>query len=447
MTGKTSGQAERPKSATDEGPSAARLFHPSLAAYLGLFLILVLPAIFFGINTEMAASDQFLGHIPQINFQIAHPFTLYNPATVAAQVPGYHIMLAWIAILFGYTEIDAGTLLLRLVNAAMGAGFLAVVWVVMRRLQADPWRMTALVLPLACSTYVISSAVWITTDDAALLCYALVLYSVMFHRRNSLLAGLTAALLVMVRHIFLPVVGVYALSLLQAPNRELRRDLASAAAAIIPSALIVGYFALLWGGLTPPRVQSFNAVTLNGSVPLHALALTGLFALAYAPTLLRSALAIDRRPLLFGAGTAAVVATVLWLVVASDYAPYPAERWGSLVWYVAHFAPTIAHRSLPILPLAALGAATLTAMVMHAHQGRYFPAATAMLLLYFVAYSGQYFAWQRYIEPPIMLTFAVFCARLERLGWVDLLGPLVLSAVFGTMSLLRLYGLVGQLFA
>jgi hypothetical protein len=77
-----------------------------LTALLVFFALLVVPPILLGLNTGPAAVDAKQAHIPQINFQIAHPFILYNPSTRAAQVPGSHILLAWIAILFGYSQID-----------------------------------------------------------------------------------------------------------------------------------------------------------------------------------------------------------------------------------------------------------------------------------------------------------------------------------------------------
>ena len=428
-------------------PISKTIADPALAALLALFLLMIVPAILLGIDTELAATDMLQGHIPQINFQIAHPFTLYNPATIAAQIPGYHMLMAWIAILFGYASIDEGSLLLRFVNAALGCGFLVIAWLILRRLAATSWQAAALALPLACSTYVISSAVWLTTDDGALLFYALTLYAVMFQRRNGALAAASTTLLVLWRHLFLPVAGIYALACLHAGRHATRRDFAAAAAAILPAALIVGYFVWLWGGFVPPKVQGFNTVTLQPSVPLHAVALTGLFALAYSPTLWRVALALERRSLLRVAAAASAAGALLWLVTASDYDDFPHQRWGSLVWYLARHTPVIAHHSPVVLVLTVLGAAALCVMLLHARARGYFPAAILMLLLYFVAYSAQYYAWQRYIEPPIMLAFAVFVAQAGRLRWLDLAGPLAMSVVFGCMSLLRLYGIVGQLFA
>jgi hypothetical protein len=183
---------------------------------------------------------------------------------------------------------------------------------------------------------------------------------------------------------------------------------------------------------------------LNLSLTLHATAHTGLFAFAYAPTLLRLLRTVDRSMLTLAGGTAAAAAAVLWLAAPSN-PNFPGERWGSVIWYLARFTPIFTHHSLVVLPLAMIGTAALAIMLVHALQNRYFPAAAAMLLLYFVAYSCQYFAWQRYIEPPILLTFAVFCARIGDMRRIDLIGPLTLAAVSGSISIARIYDLAGHL--
>jgi hypothetical protein len=416
----------------------------ALVALLAFFALLVAPPVLLGLNAGWAAFDAMQAHLPQINFQIAHPFTLYNPSTRAPQVPGSHIFLGWIAILSGYSHIDQATPIIRLVNALFGFGFIATCWLIVQRLIANRWHAAVLVLPIACSTYVISSAIWVTTDDGALLFYALTLYGVLWRPKNSVLAGVSATLLVLWRQIYFPVVGVYALSAAHAGRNVTLRDIASSAAAIIPPALTVAYFYVLWGGFTPPGFQNVDKFTLNLSLTLHATALTGLFAFAYAPTLSRLLRAVDRSMVSLAVGTAVAAAAVLWLAAPSDY-NFPGERWGSVVWYLARFTPVFAHRSLVVLPLAMIGTAALAIMLVHALQNRYFPAAAAMLLLYFVAYSCQYFAFQRYIEPPILLTLAIFCARIGNLQRIDLIGPLTLAAVSGSISIARIYGLAGHL--
>src|SRR5580698_2794296 len=52
--------------AVTERPVFAALVDPALLALLALFLVMTVPAILLGIDTEMAATDMLQGHIPQI---------------------------------------------------------------------------------------------------------------------------------------------------------------------------------------------------------------------------------------------------------------------------------------------------------------------------------------------------------------------------------------------
>ncbi len=398
----------------------------SLCILLLVFSLLVVPLIVFGspvAATYTFHNDVVLAHLPQINYFISHPFGISHYPATAAMTPGHHLLLAWISILFGYSSVDEGTWIIRLVNAAMGYGALIVAWLIVRRLGVSGWKSAALVLPIACSNYVITSAVWILTDDAGLLLYALTLFGVLLKPRNPWLAGIVGALLVLWRQVYLPVLGVYTLAAAYLGRNVTRRDIVSAAAALVPATLIIGYFYMQWGALTPPDFRSQTGPPLNPYVLLHSLALVGLFAFPFGITLLRATLALDWRHLVIAGSAFIVVVAVLWLAGPSNY-DNTEGRWGSLIWLLSRHGPVIGERSVVVLALGALGGTALATMLVHAKKNRYFPAATAMLLLYFVAYSAQVMAWQRYLEPHIMLTFAVFCARVGDVRLRDLAGRL-----------------------
>jgi hypothetical protein len=91
-----------------------------------------------------------------------------------------------------------------------------------------------------------------------------------------------------------------------------------------------------------------------------------------------------------------------------------AGRWGSIVWTLAAQTPHIGTHSFVVLGLMALGIAALAAIMLHAFRENYFPAETLLLAFYLIGYSAQPLAVQRYVEPPILLTFATFAARLPK---------------------------------
>src|SRR5579863_2359012 len=137
---------------------------PLLLLFGGLSLF-VLPAIYLGVNAGAAYSDAAAYHLPQINFFISHPLAVGDYPASSATTPGHHLVLAWISILFGYSKVYESTWIIRIANAAMGYGFVGVALLLVRRLGTTSAVSLVLVLPAACSPYVISSAIWITTDD------------------------------------------------------------------------------------------------------------------------------------------------------------------------------------------------------------------------------------------------------------------------------------------
>ena len=135
------------------------------------------------------------------------------------------------------------------------------------------------------------------------------------------------------------------------------------------------------------------------------------------------------------------IGLILWLAASSGH-DREAGRWGSWVWFFARHTPSLGGKSPLVLVLASLGAFSLLAMAMHAVQHRYFPSELLLLLCYFIGYSSQPFAWQRYLEPHILLTLGVFCSRLGETRRMVLAGPVLLFVGFYVFSLARIHGLL-----
>jgi hypothetical protein len=420
-----------------------------LFALLGTFALLVLPAILFGTSANVRHifhEDSVIAHLPMVNYFLHHPLFERTYLSASAITPGYHIFLAVLAKLAGYSSVDETTWITRAVNAAMGFGVLVMLWAVLRRLNASRWTATALCLPLACSNYVISPAIWILTDDVALLLYTATLFIVLFDRGNGVLAGVTGFFLSWSRQLFLPVLGVYGVELLRSGRSMTWREIGMTTLAILPGLSIVIYYALAWHGLTPPTYQAFNRSAFLPSVPLNALALTGLLALPFSLTILRAFATLDKRHVAFVALGFALLTVVLWAFGQTNFDSSDG-RYGSLIWLLSKHTPILGDHSPIVLILALLGGGVLAIMLVHAYAEEYYPAETVMLLLYYIANSAQVMAWQRYIEPVMLVTLAVFCVRVGNLRQRELIGPLAYAALFGLLTMGRLYGPIESLLA
>jgi hypothetical protein len=424
------------------------LWDKAALALLGLLALLSLPGLIVGTSPHVFhpySEDAVIAHLPQINYFVGHPFDLKSYPSTVAMTPGHHLLLAWGAALLGYDSVSEATPIVMILNAVMGFAFLATAWLILRRLGAEPWTATGLAAPIACSNYVVSGTIWISTDNGALFFYALTLYAVMFAREKTWLTGLSGALLVLWRQIYLPVLGVHALALLYETRRPTAKQLMATAWALIPPVLLMFYFYAIWGGLTPPMHQHDNRSEFAPGVPLQAFALLGLYALPFGFYLWAALKDVDRRSFPFILGAVAAVIFALWLGGDTDYNK-EMGRWGSLVWVLAAKGPVLAGHSPIVLLLALAGGAVLSVMFAQAAKARYFPAAAIMLALYILGYSVQILAWQRYLEPQVFLTLAIFAAQSGCTKKLALIGPVVFAALLGLMTAARTYGTLDQLF-
>ncbi|MEQ8564604.1 MAG: hypothetical protein RMA76_06855 [Deltaproteobacteria bacterium] len=409
-----------------------------------VFLLLTVPPIFAGLATMFQHGDMVKFHLPQINYHIQHPLDLLHYEASSATTPGHHFLFAWVSILFGYDSVSENTMVLRLLNVVIALGLIVVAWMTFYRLKKDALFATACALPLVGSNYVLTAAIWINTDNGAMLFFALTLFSMLFYENRVYLAAISVLLMVMWRQIYLPVVGALAFPVLLPGDRK--KTIVRAIATVLPTVIVIGVYASAWGGLTPGTTQLYNKFTLNLSVPLHAVALTGLFALPYGLLLKPTFTGLDPRGRKIVLGVGVAIGLILWLIAASNH-DNEMGRWGSLIWVLAKKSPGIGDKTFVVLLLAIAGATTLAAMGWRAIAERYYPIELMMLLAYFAGYSAQVFAWQRYIEPAIFLVIGVHCARTkEATPRFALAGPALMAAIFGLMSQLRIWGTLGQMF-
>jgi len=376
----------------------------------------------FGHGTiEWALSDQ-RQHLDQINYLRAHPGDLLTYPASAATTPGFHLLIATVARVLGIESV-AGDSWLRLVPFSLGLATLALLWHLLRTLCADARLAALLCLPILLSKYFLVSSVFFATENGAYAGYILLLLAFLRFPERGLPAGLAGAAMVFVRQIFLPVVGVHALSYFarrSGRHAAWPRTVATLAAGALPPLAVVGVFAISWGGLVPPGADPGGHVAAtipNLSPVVETWSLLGLLALPY------SLLALSAGPLPRGGrpalllGAALAAALLLWLLASTVFPPQDdleggASPWGSVVWFVARHSPALGEHAVLLLPCLLLGFIAAAAAAQLAWARHEFPAELAMFTAYTLALSVQSFGFQRYTEVPALLTLSVAAARL-----------------------------------
>jgi hypothetical protein len=410
----------------------------SIIFLLLIFAGIVAPATYRDYFDTQQGYDMQEHHLPQVNTFASKPFSVFDYPADAASTPGHHIALAWLARLLGYSSVADATYSIRLANALFGVAVVIVAWITFYSRVRTGWRASILAAPLAFSSYVLFAAIWINTDDGALLWYELVVAMAASSLAPSLIAVFLCCALVMWRQIYLPVTGIFVVFWL-AQKRTLRSLLIPMLATIAP-AMIVGIYYWRWGGLVPPNFKSFNDVRYQFATPLSALALIGLFLpfyFGYLGTPIRNLLGLRPRVVL----CAAMVVAAAWCLGPTDHS-VAWGRWGGVIWTIALHTPALGSHSFAILCLAVVGAVTLVSMLTETWPWGRQSAGTICLMLYLVGYSLQMEAFQRYIEPQILFSYGFWASgekNWSRRAW---LGPLILAVMLATASAFRAYGVV-----
>lgn len=186
-----------------------------------------------------------------------------------------------------------------------------------------------------------------------------------------------------------------------------------AALTLVPACLVLAWFVNLWGGLVPVRFQSqHSSGGANLATPALVLALLALYSMFLVgfigPTLVR--LWQTHRWLL---AIAAILGLVLAAVPTTTYF-YPQR--GSGIWGLVKFLDdaglTIAGRTSPLfLVLTPLGMIALCAWLAALANPRRWLYLGA-LIAFTLAQTANANAWQRYIEPGLLIFLALWCAEV-----------------------------------
>ncbi len=458
-----------------------RAVRSACGAWLALsaaFLALTLPVVLSGRVGTSESGDELHYHVPVIRtFATTWPkvdLKGYNSATT----PGYHLLMGWLWRATGdpskatpRAPMQAGpggvppaaslseseraafdgfqreVLPMRLLNVFFGLAAVSVVWWGSRK-HVGGWAGAGLSSPFAFSPYVVSSSIWLTTDNIAWACVLGVLvvsWSSQTRMRSTVGVGVLACLSALMRQIHVWVAGpIIAAGVLASPLAALapmawRRTpdggrgswgvLAASLVAAVAPLVVVGAFALHWGGLTPAsaRVRSIHGGGINPAAPAFALSVFVCYGAFFLPMVLGRRVRL--RELGHGVWIAALIGAALAIIVpTSTQSPTfenPPMRGYGWLWAVSGKFPLVLDRSPLLVVLAACGGAAVMVFWRSAKQNGRGGQAIVLLLgmaAWICAQTVNPAAWQRYFDPMVLaclawLTGLGIPVRSEGRGW------------------------------
>lgn len=383
------------------------------AVLIALFLLLVWPLILMEARGTNEAFDQDRYHLPVIR-AFAESWPAVNLREYdSATTPGFHLAIATVMQVTGDRPM-----LLRLVASIASLILIVIVWWTVARGVRDPWVALAFTLPLLCSSYVIGSAAWLTTDNVGLLFPVLIIgaaLSVGITPRRASCWSMWAMLAVFVRQIHLwSITPIVLTALLRSPPLAWRfgrsawswRAVLLVCASTAAPVALVGAFIWTWGGLTPPTFAAQHGAGANPAFMVLTLALIGVFGwLPLAILLVREP---EARKGLLRPTMLVVAATGLLAVIPPTSFDRAAGRWGGVLWEVNRHLPVVMERSPLLILLAMMGGVVLLAFTRCAIASA--RRETLILLISFLgwmlAQTTNAQAWQRYAEPMVLILLA-----------------------------------------
>lgn len=413
------------------------------AAWLvAAYALLVVPAILAGGTGGSQAADFREYHWLEIQ-RLAEGWPAPSLRdSLTSTTPGFHLLLSIAA------RAGAGETAIRLLGALAGLAAWLVTWRVACRWV--PGRTAAMVTaPLALSPYLLGSAIWCTTEAAAVALVAAVMGVSLVCRASAASAvvlGVLGAGTVLVRHILVWACIPGVMGMLFADRGRDRRPLRRVARALIvllPAALTIAAFMTIWGGAVPPRFQAFHQSMGNPAAPVVAVAVFGVWGLPLLPGLWRGADGGQRSLALLAASLALVLSSTVETGYRKVLPPaaqqsgtafqrtgheqpidavvgaHEVGRWGGPLWDAARGLPVIGGRSLAVVGMAAVGGAVLALLWSAAHlrgqgqQAAWLLAAMAGMALSQAA-NAQTF--QRYFDPWVLLAIGWLVAMGFRRG-------------------------------
>lgn len=429
-----------------------------------VFWAAAIPLIVVNLRRGRGQFDQEVFH-GKVIAQFAHDWPRVDLSDyLSATTPGYHLVMAAVWKL----GLDS-LLALKVVGSLFTV---ALLWLledaVRRRLIAGErdadvktprWLPLALVAPVVGSMYVFIPGVWLQPDNAGwlgVLVMLLIALRERFDRVSLIVSGLTLVALVWVRQSHVWAAGLLwvAAWLGSGPGvapiilvtGERAKRVTIALAVSLPAIASLGYFYKLWGGLTPPYFHKQHAAGFNLATPAFALALMAIFShffLAWmAPGLMVLGRSWRGRVLMGGA-----IATGLLLAVIPETTfVYEARSTGlwNVVKALDQRGVVLKGRTSPVmLALAPLGALCVVAWMAQLVSARRVRDAWILglgLAGFVAAQTANTNAWQRYLEPMLLMVMALMAAMLPRpaVRWAWA-GPALLGLLLAALTAYTLW--------
>jgi hypothetical protein len=332
-----------------------------LLCLVAIFLATVWPHILVG--TEHCEGDEKYHYYPTIRAMAADwpRVNPYDSPSMGVVTPLYFYLLAALP-----SSIVENLTALKLASSLLSLALLCVVYRYVTKPCRNEWAALALTLPVLCCQSFQISAIWLLTDNTALLFAVPALFDPLLRQRPDVLVALgttaCATLAKATRQIYawinVPLSGFY---LLQAPSAAsppaAERDtgkslgyLVAAVLAFVGPLGILGVLVYRWGGLVPPGSWEMHTRFTFGAAPF-ALGLLGAFALAYA-----TAVRPDYRVFACSPLTVPVLVAGLLLGLFPEDFNESVGRSQGLMWRLVQIAPSVNERSLLLLMLAPVGA-------------------------------------------------------------------------------------------
>ena len=286
-----------------------------------------------------------------------------------------------------------------------------------------------MILPLACSSYVVQSGAWLLPDNLAWLGVAAIMMLTLHPSvswRPVILGSVVLLGLVMVRQIHIWAAGlVWLTAWLNArpTERSVFDDLPTrawhsgvAVLMTLPAFLVLAWFLNLWGGLTAPRFQ-MNITGIGVSTPAFLLVQLAVFSVGFSP----------------------------WLLPSSTYNE-EAGRFSGF-WGLAKLTPVIAGHSSPaFLVLAPIGAAVFAGSLIEIPRRKAWVFMGAFIA-FTAAQSNTINSWQRYHEPMLLMMLALMSSVQPVTGRpaaTTYLRPVAITALCVLLLAVMLHGVRGE---
>ncbi len=419
---------------------------PWLAAAGAVMLVaaLVWPWVLSGRDTFTQKSyDHDLFHLPLVRSFAAQWPGVDLSDYPSATGPGFHLALATLAQIFGTGETT-----LQFLGSLMAIGLVATVAWRFARWRGSALEGLLLTLPLCLSPYLLGNAIWLMTDNLSLWLLAVAILGASLTAATPARLvrwSIAAAAACFVRQINLWVLAPLvvagwiasrsgtgldegapaevsgagsrchsaAASTKSATGRTLGGFgmLAWTALACIPAVLVVGGFAWLWGGLTPPSFQEFHAVSVQPAAIPYGLTLFGVYG---CPLWLTIFVARGERGVV--PRSIVVLASFGWaafLIAGNSDAGLEVGRNGGWLWRLVAATPSPTGVSIVLAFGSAVGVALLVQLAALAAGRRRLGgaiAAMAALAAFLVAHAANRQLFERYFDPPVLLFLALFAA-------------------------------------